>query len=253
MKQFIIIEDEPIAARRLKNLILEIDPAYEFIAHLESVEDAVDWFTSHTFNGLICMDIHLADGTCFDILSKIEIQSPVIFTTAYEDYLIRSFEILAIAYLLKPIKKEELAKAMLKYEKLEPHLWGNQYKELEANILKQAPVFLKRLLIKIGNGIKVIAISEVSYFFTQNKMVYACIQSGRSYPVDYNLDEIETLLSPTLFFRVNRQFIVSTTSVTQMFMYSKSRLKLLLSPAIETEVIVSYEKTAAFKKWLMES
>lgn len=253
MKQFIIIEDEPIAARRLKKLILEIGTDYEFITHLESVEDAVNWFKNNRFNGLICMDIHLADGTCFDILSQVEIQSPVIFTTAYEDYMVRSFEILAIAYLLKPIKKEELEKALLKYEKLEPQLWSNQYKELQENIIKQEPVFLKRLLIKIGNSIKVISISEVSYFFTQNKMVYAALLSGKNYPVDYNLDEIESLLAHNQFFRVNRQFMVSVNSVTQMFVYSKSRLKLALSPVTEEEVIVSYEKVAAFKKWLMEN
>ena len=253
MKEFIIIEDEPIAARRLKNLILQIDEEYHFVVHLESVEDAVNWFKTNTFQGLICMDIHLADGTCFDILNQIDIQSPVIFTTAYEDYMVRSFEILAIAYLLKPLKKEELEKALLKYEKLEPQLWGNQYKELQENVIKQAPVFLKRLLIKIGNGIKVISIAEVSYFFTQNKSVYAALLSGKNYPIDYNLDEIESLLAPNQFFRVNRQFMVSVNAVLQMFVYTKSRLKLMLQPAIEAEVIVSYEKVAAFKKWLMEN
>ncbi|MBX7243147.1 MAG: LytTR family DNA-binding domain-containing protein [Bacteroidia bacterium] len=253
MKQYIIIEDEPVAARRLKNMISEIEPESEMLVHLESVEEAVHWFQKNPFSGLICMDVNLADGTCFDILKQVEISAPVIFTTAFEAYIIQAFEANAIAYLLKPIKREELEKAIMKYEKMEHHNWGTEYKELTDSLLKQEQVYIKRLLIKIGNAIRIIPVSEVAYFFTQNKIVYACLLSGKNYPVGFNLDEMERQLSPADFFRINRQFIVSAASVTQIFMYTKSRLKLFLSPASETEVIVSYERTAAFKKWLTEN
>ncbi len=253
MKQYIIIEDEPVAARRLKNMITEIEPESEMLAHLESVEEAVQWFSNNSFAGLICMDVHLADGTCFDILKQIEINAPVIFTTAFEAYIVQAFEANAIAYLLKPIKREELEKAILKYEKIEQHSWGAEYKELTDNVLKQEQVFIKRLLIKIGNAIRIVPVSEVAYFFTQNKMVYVCLLSGKNYPIDFNLDEMERQLSPLHFFRINRQFIVSAGAVSQMFMYTKSRLKLYLTPTTESEVIVSYERTAAFKKWLTEN
>lgn len=250
---FLILEDEPISARRLANMLRELYPGAEILATLDSVEESLYWLQNNDFKGIICMDIQLSDGTCFDLLSRVPLANPVIFTTAYEHFLTRAFEANAMAYLLKPVQKQELESAVEKCVRIQGHWEPKDYAALAAETRQpQARVYLKRLLVKLGSVIRVVAVNEVLYFFTQNKIVYACMESGKKYPLDLSLDELEEQLNPAHFFRINRQFIVTPESISQIHTHTKSRLKLMLEPAFpaEMEAVVSYEKVNAFKLWL---
>jgi two-component system LytT family response regulator len=244
----VIIEDEAAASRRLKKMILELNPETQIVYESDSVESSVKWFAGHPAPDLIFMDIQLADGTCFDILRQTEITAPVIFITAYDEYAIRAFEVNAIAYLLKPVKQEDLQKAINKWKKLKSPAAPDYQKLLES--IPHRGEFQKRLLIKIGQSIRAVEVTDVAYFFTQDKIVTLVTAENRRYPTDYTLDELEQLLDPKQFYRINRQFIINSTAIREMYVISKSRVKLILNPPIEMDTAVSAERSPNFKKWL---
>lgn len=244
----VIIEDEAAAARRLKKMILQLNPEAQILSEIDTVEAAVRWFKNHTAPDLIFMDIQLADGTCFDILRQTEITAPVIFITAYDEYAIRAFEVNAIAYILKPVKEEDLQKAMAKWQKLKVPAAPDYQKLLESIPIQGE--YQKRLLIKIGQSIRAVEVNDIAYFFTQDKIVTLVTAENRRYPTDYTLDELEQLLDPKQFYRINRQFIINSSAIREMYVISKSRVKLVLHPPIEMDTAVSAERSANFKKWL---
>jgi DNA-binding LytR/AlgR family response regulator len=250
----LIIEDEETASSRLQRMLSEIDKSMQVVAIKESIESAVTWIRSNPAPDLILADIHLADGPSFDIFQQVEINSPVIFITAYDQYAIAAFKFNSIDYLLKPVKKIELEQAIAKYKKLYEKSPGQSpidYRELLAAIAPGKKNFQKRIVIRYGQTIKTVEIADVAYFFTEDKVTFVCTNDNKQLPIDHNLDEIEEIIDPSRFFRINRQFIISIDAIESMHSYSKSRVKINLRPASPTETIVSAERSASFKEWLL--
>jgi DNA-binding LytR/AlgR family response regulator len=249
----IIIEDEEAASARLKKLLIEIDSTIEIKAVLESIEHSVPWLESHRNIDLIFADIQLADGPSFEIFNRVKISSPVIFVTAYDAYALQAFKFNGIDYLLKPIKKTDLEQSIQKFNQLrnvgvQPEV---NYQELISMLTSRRSPFQKRIVARIGQSIRTIEISDVAYFYTEEKIAFACLSDAKRLPLDFTLDELEAILDPSLFFRINRQFIICVKSIESMFSYSKSRVKVILQPHAEGETIVSSERSAAFKEWLL--
>jgi len=250
--KILIIEDEQAAARRLQKLLSEIDATHEVVGVLSSIESSVDWLNVNPSPDLILMDIHLADGSSFEIFDKVSIQTPVIFATAYDEYALKAFKVNAIDYLLKPIKQAELENALNKVA-------GNVKKEdanndlihklEEAGLIRKS----KRILVRMGQSIKLVDLDQVSYFYSKDKISFAVLPGNKRYPLDQSLDQIEHMVDPLHFFRINRQFIVKMEAIDEMVAYSKSRVKLKLNPPTEEDAIVSKERSPEFKRWLIGS
>jgi DNA-binding LytR/AlgR family response regulator len=243
----LIIEDEKPAARRLTKLLLEVDPTIDIVATLESVEATIQWLTTNTHPQMMFMDIQLADGSSFDIFKKTDITCPVIFITAYDEYAIDAFKVNSVDYLLKPVKKEALEMAILKFRNLQ-----HNYSTLGIDSLLSASgkKYKDRFVIKLGNKIKAILVKDIAYFYSKDKLSFICDQEGKNSPIDLSLDKIEVLLDPTEFFRVNRQIIANATSIRDIHTASKSRILLVLDPPSAIEAVVSSERSSLFKKWL---
>jgi DNA-binding LytR/AlgR family response regulator len=248
----IIIEDEEAAALRLRKMLEEIDPVVEVLAVLESIERSVDWLSKNQAPQLIFADIQLADGPSFEIFRKVKVTSPVIFITAFDTYALQAFRFNGIDYLLKPVKKQEVAQALEKFKSFnQTPASGIDYHEILSAISNKKPGFQKRLVIRIGQSIRTVEIADVAYFYTEEKIAFACLHDGKRLPLDFNLDELESILNPAEFFRINRQFIIYIKAIETMFSYSKSRIKVILKPHTVTETIVSSERSADFKEWLL--
>jgi DNA-binding LytR/AlgR family response regulator len=255
MLNVLIIEDEEPAAKRLWKLIKELEPDAILLHTLHSVEGATAWLKLNPAPDVIFSDIQLSDGISFNIFKSTGFQSPIIFTTAYDQYAIEAFKLNSIDYLLKPVKKTELETALAKFKK--------------TTILPAAPVFdidkllkayppqktdyKKRFVVRYGEHIKTISTEEIAYFYTEDKINFLTTYENRRFPVDFNLDALENILDPAVFFRINRQFIISIQAITEMFAYTKSRVLIKLKPACKHETIVSTERSADFKHWLDDS
>jgi DNA-binding LytR/AlgR family response regulator len=246
----VIVEDEKLAAERLEGLIKEIDPSWEIIARLASVEQSIKWLKNNTAD-LIFLDIQLEDGLSFSIFDKIKIDTPIIFTTAYDQYAIRAFKLNSIDYLLKPIKKSELIESLQKFNNFKtPYLMD--YKEIFESILKKEISYKKRFLIQYGQKIKRVDANEIAYFYAMEKNVFLMTFQKNTYPIDYTLDKLIQIIDPDKYFRINRKLIVNINSIKTMIPYSRSRIKLVLEPAEakEIEALVSVERSSDFKKWM---
>ena len=248
----LIIEDEAAIARRMQKLLLEIDPEITVPGILCSIESSVAWFKSHTEPDLILMDIHLADGSSFEIFDEVEVNCPVIFTTAYDQYAIQAFKVNSIDYLLKPVNKEDLAESLKKFKRLQaPGLTtGLDYSKLAQMLGVKKSDYLRRMVIRFGDVIKALEVKDVAYFYSDEKIVFATLNEGKTYPVDFTLDQLERKMDPERFYRINRKFLISYESISKMISYSKSRVKITLNPACDLEVISSTERSGDFKEWL---
>lgn len=246
----LIIEDESLAAEKLEELLLEIDPTIQVLARLGSIKESVQWFIHHTAD-LIFLDIQLSDGISFSIFEQVSVNTPVIFTTAFNQYAIKAFQLNSISYLLKPVRKSELTESLDKFQGLKS-AFTIDFDSLMAHIQGREPGFKKRFLIQIGEKIKKIEVSEIAYFYVFEKGIYIKTFQGKSYPVEYTLDGLETVVDPSRFFRINRKFLVNMDAISNMIAYSRSRVKLDLEPAAENnqDTIVSIDRSADFKKWL---
>jgi DNA-binding LytR/AlgR family response regulator len=193
------------------------------------------------------MDIHLADGSCFEIFKYEHIEIPIIFTTAYDEYALQAFKTNALDYLMKPIKQAELAAAFVKFSKMT----GSQRPNLENVASLMTPQYVERFLIKSGQNYRIVELRDVSYFMSEDKISYAIRLDGKRSALDFTMDKLETMLSPKAFFRLNRQFIVTARSIEEMSAYSKSRVKVKLIPKNKEEPVVSSERTGEFKRWLI--
>ncbi|MBI1223640.1 MAG: response regulator [Bacteroidetes bacterium] len=243
----LIIEDEEAAARRLAKLIQEVDASIKIVDQLDSIEASINWFEHHAMPDLIFMDINLADGLSFEIFKYREINKPVIFTTAFDQYTLQAFKVNAVDYLLKPIKKAELEQAIHKFVKLHTPNTAN-YKELAQSM--QRDEYNSRFLIRFGQTIKVVEFRDVAYFYTEDKITFLITKEGKRYPIEPSLEKLEEMADPRSYFRINRQFIINIESIKEMYAYSKSRVKLILEPPIDRETVVSTERSPVFKKWL---
>jgi two-component system LytT family response regulator len=197
----IIIEDEEAASRRLTKILSEVDSTLEVIAVLESIERSVEWLRSHEHPQLIFADIQLADGPSFEIFSKVQVNVPVIFITAYDSYALQAFRFNGIDYLLKPIRKSDVEQSLEKFRQLRNA--GTQpkidYQEILNMLTAKKTVFQKRIVVRIGQTIRTVEISDVAYFYTEEKISFACLNDGKRLPLDFNLDELETILDPSCF------------------------------------------------------
>ena len=249
----LIIEDEEPAFRRLQKMLKELEPNHTMLNQIVSVSSAIKWFKENDAPDLIISDIQLSDGISFEIFKQVDIKCPIIFTTAYDQYAIEAFKVNSIDYLLKPVKKEELEKAVTKFKNLIP---TTSAPAIDINKLLQSlqPAtgtdYKKRFVVRYGEHIKTIDIEEVVYFYTEDKATFLCTKDARRFVVDFNLDTLDSILDPKVFFRINRQFIISIHSIAEMFAYSKSRVLIKLNPAAKHETIVSTERSADFKHWL---
>jgi two-component system response regulator LytT len=245
----IIIEDERPASQKLIRLLEGIDPGIEVIAVLQSVEEATNWFLNHVHPELIFMDIQLEDGTCFEIFENCDLKTPVIFTTAYDEYTLKAFKVNSVDYLLKPIVPGELKKAIDKFRLL--HGQGPDLAKIESIINQLQPKAKERFLIRIGDHYRSVPTSDISCFYIRERCNFILIHTGKSYPVEYSLDKIEQLVDPRLFFRINRNFIISFSSIQDIIAYSSSRLRIILAGWPEQEdILVSRERVAEFKRWM---
>ena len=249
----LIIEDEEPAFKRLQKMLKELEPGHTLLNQIVSVSSAVKWFKENEAPDLIISDIQLADGVSFEIFKQVDIKCPVIFTTAYDQYAIEAFKVNSIDYLLKPVKKEELEKAVSKFKALTP---AAAPPAIDINKLLQSlqPAtgndYKKRFVVRYGEHIKTIDIEDVVYLYTEDKATFLCTKDARRFVVDFNLDTLDSILDPKVFFRINRQYIISIHSIAEMFAYSKSRVLIKLNPAAKHETIVSTERSADFKHWL---
>ena len=248
--RILIIEDEEPASSRLKKLILEAEPTAQILDVIVSIKSTIEWFRTHESPELIFMDINLSDGNSFEIFEKIDIEIPIIFTTAYDQYSIKAFEVNSVEYLLKPINKEQLKNAIIKFKKFHTKQVLPDLNKLLESFKDTNSNYKKRFLIKYGEHIKAVDSEQIAYFFTEDKINFLRTMDNHTYHLDYNLDRLENMLDPIKFFRINRQFIISIDSIDQMFSYSKSRVKINLKPISTLETIVSTERSPLFKEWL---
>jgi DNA-binding LytR/AlgR family response regulator len=246
----IIIEDEGLASKRLQKLIEEISSEILVEACLLSVAQAKKWILENRPPDLVFLDIQLNDGYGFDVLDEWEEHPPVIFTTAYNEYAIRGFKYNGIDYLLKPVVKNELAEALAKFNKGLKQNHQEESSELSQVRAWLGKAYKKRFMVKIGNQYHSYDVEEVAYFFSEGGLTHLVTYQGKSFPVEYTLDQLEELLEPAHFFRINRKFVVSLNAVKEIHAYFNSRLLLKLLPVSEEQAIVARDRASNFKKWL---
>ena len=247
----LIIEDEKVAAERLAKLIQACDNTIEILDVLQSVQKSVHWFsTSKIQPELVFMDIQLADGLSFEIFEQIEIDAPIIFTTAYDEYALKAFKVNSIDYLLKPIDKDELCAALKKFH-------SNKSPQLpEVGVLDKVLKnltnnFKSKFVVKVGEHIKIIPINEIQCFLSLDKNTFLQNLKGRDYAINHSLDQLEELLDPAKFFRISRKYIVSLDAIKDIISFSSSRLLIkLITETDNNELIVSRERVVNFKSWL---
>lgn len=252
--KIVIIEDEAFAADALENVILELRPQTSILERLEAVEEAIEWFEENQHPDLIFCDIHLSDGSSFEIFKEVKVECPVIFTTAFNEYAIEAFKVNSVDYLLKPIKKEDLRTAIEKYENLKKNNLADEMQNLR-NLLETERVSIKnekkaRFMVKSGQSIQAIPSDKVAYFMAEEGVVLLITFEGKRYVVNYTLDELEGLLDEIKFFRANRQLITNIEAIKKVNPYFKGRLQLILQPVTEEEPVVSSGKASKFKEWL---
>lgn len=246
----LIIEDETLAAEKIKDTLLSIDPSYEIVAMLKSVESSTEWLLNHKHPDLILSDIQLLDGLSFEIFQQVKVDVPVIFTTAYDQYAIRAFEVNSIDYLLKPVEKEKLHASLLKLNSRKGHSPNIAYDEVLKLLRPNQTEYKSRFMVRIGQRIQAIPVEKIAYFYSESKLTYIVTEENKRYPFDLPLDEIDVQLNPKTFFKINRQYIISFSSIAEIHPYFKGRIKLKLSPDQPGEIIVSSERSPEFKKWL---
>lgn len=248
--KYLIIEDEHYNAELLKGLVEKLDDTAELLDILPTIQESVEWLTANPKPDLIFMDIRLADGLSFEIFKQTEVQSPVIFTTAYDEYALQAFKVYGAAYLLKPIEKEELAEAMEKVKRIQPQFSGDDIGAIVEMLQTQKKNYKSRFLLHYRETYKMIPVEEIDYIFLENKIVHFRLLDGSVLGVPYTLEELEEQLDPYYFFRVNRQYILNIHSIDGIHKHFNEKAKIILKHDREAEVIVSRIKMPQFKLWL---
>lgn len=249
----LIIEDEPLAASRIEKLVKELKPGSIVLDKIDSVKRSVAWLKSKAIPDLILMDIQLADGISFQIFEQCEVKSPVIFTTAYDEYALKAFKVNSIDYILKPVDKDELAAAFRKFDSLTSTTVVSPQKMMESigyAMQMLTKKYKERFVIKVGEHLKSVEVSEILFFFSLEKTTFAQARDGRKYILDFTMDQLEGIIDPARFFRINRKYIIAVDSIHDMISYTNSRLKLVLKTSDDQDVIVARERVQEFKDWL---
>jgi DNA-binding LytR/AlgR family response regulator len=255
MNRILLLEDEKAAAIRLTELVEEVAPEARVMETLESVRDAIEWFSKKPtteWPDLILSDIQLADGVSLDIFKQVNINVPIIFTTAYDAYTLRAFKLNSIDYLLKPIDKDELRTAFGKFRSLRPGDDGLSKKMLDLiqNLASGKPGYKSRFLLRLGERYITIPADEVGYIRADDKVVFLHTAKGQKHIIDDSLDDLEATLDPSAFFRINRTYITPLASIEKIHNHFNGRLKINLHHSDDNEIFVSRARAIAFKKWL---
>lgn len=245
----IIIEDERLSAEHLANLLKRADPAIQVTAVYDSVKKSIEEFKKGTAADLLFVDVHLADGLSFEIFSQVAIDTPVIFTTAYDEYAIKAFKINSVDYLLKPVGLSDLKTALDKYRKLNDPGKAAILENISNAYNSFNKQFKNRFMVKTGDVISSVKTQDISHFISEDGAVLLVTENKR-YVIDYTLDHLETLISPDTFFRINRKVLVNINSIQKVNAYFNSRLKLNLTSLSEEDCIVSRDRVNDFKIWL---
>ena len=255
--KILIIEDEPFAQQELTRLLDSLQIKFEILGMIDTVEDAVEWLKNNPAPELIFLDIQLADGLSFDIFRQVEVQSPVIFTTAYDEYAIRAFQLNSIDYLLKPIKMGDLMKAFNKLDSMKSQMIAGEKvglsitrKQLENLLSLGKKEYKSRFLVKIGDQLKYIPVQDVAYFYAEENVVFVITRKNDRYIIDYSIEEVDGLVDPKDFFRLNRAFVTHIDAIDKVFKYLNSRSKIELKPPIDKEILVSRAKVSEFLDWM---
>jgi len=248
----LLVEDEPLAVERLENLIRQQKPDVQVVGRLDSIKRTIQWFRGEGVADIVFMDIQLADGVSFEIFDQVEVNIPVIFTTAFNEYALKAFKVNSIDYLLKPVTPEELKAAFSKYEKL---TGGAVTREKMAESIGYAIQMLgkkykERFVIKVGEHLRSVETKDILFFYSQEKTTFAQATDGRTHILDFTLDQLEGLTDPARYFRINRKYLVGMDSLQDMISFTNSRLKLVLKKSDDKDVIVARERVQEFKNWL---
>lgn len=247
----VIVEDEPLARDKLAACLRAAAPNAIITAELASVAEAVRWFRSNPAPDLVFCDIQLTDGLSFEIFRTASIAAPVVFTTAFDEYMLEAFQANGIDYLLKPIRQTQVAAALAKFETLAGHFTADYAARLR-NVTHDGAKRRDRFLIRRGAGFHVVKTSDIAYFFTEDKLVFLVTRDGKRHLVEKVLAEIEREIDSDRFFRANRAFLVSIDAVERCTAFGKGRLALDLTPPSKESVVVSQERAAACRIWLGE-
>lgn len=248
----VIIEDEVAAYDNIRHILLETDPKINILAHLDSVEDSVSWFQANAMPDLLFMDIQLADGLSFNIFDCVNIDVPVIFTTAYDQYAIRAFQVNSVDYLLKPITFENVGKALDKYRRYNPEQAERDKSNIE-RMIQSVTGYSKRVLVPYKDRILPIKAESIAYFYNTNGESRLTTLEGTTYPLAKSLDALMKKLDPNLFFRANRQFLISREAVESLTVWFDSRLRVNLLLPVPEPIYVAKNRASDFKSWLSES
>lgn len=250
--RILIIEDEPHAAERLQRLVRELLPDATVLAKIDSIKNAVAWFQQNPPPDVVLMDIQLADGVSFRIFEQCEVQAPIIFTTAYEEYAVKAFKVNSIDYILKPVDKEELSAALKKVKTKSP---TNTDRELLLHSMRDMLNLLSRryktrFVMKVGEHLKTVEVDQIRFFYSEEKVTFCQTVDNRSFILDYTLEQLEDLVNPEQFYRINRKYLVSAAAIQDIISYSNSRLRLVLKGSQDRDIIVARERVHQFKAWL---
>lgn len=248
----IIIEDENVAAQALQTLLRELDSEMEIATVLQTIEESVEWFENNAMPDLVFMDIHLADGSSFAIFDQVDITCPIIFTTAYDEYALKAFEVNSIDYLLKPINKSDLERALRKYRTLSTRDNGTSLEGLLAQMGGLRKKYKTCFLIPERDKLIPLATNNIAYIYIDTKTVKAISMDGHTYYLNQTLDDIMAQLDPQFFFRANRQFIISRHAVKDMTVWFGNKLAVNLSVPVPEKIIVSKARVGEFKTWFAE-
>jgi two-component system, LytTR family, response regulator LytT len=256
--RILIVEDEELAVKKLQKTLLAVDETATVLGITDSISATVDWLKENDEPDLILMDIELADGQSFEIFNRVQVKSPVIFTTSYDEYALKAFKVNSVDYLLKPIQKEELEAALQKYKdrfvaatntEVKPAInLDHLVRELQQKL--QPKEYRKRFLVKHAQKLVSIDIDEIAYFYSDGRLNFFKTTDNKKYVVDYTMDDMEEMLDPAKYFRISRSFYVSVGCIAKIDDYFGNRLILQLKPAVEKEALVSRERVTDFKKWM---
>ena len=251
--EVIIIEDEILLAEELKNELALIDPSIRVVKQLGNVADSVAWLRENRCD-LIFSDIELTDGLSFAIFNTLDINIPVVFTTAYNQYAIKAFETNSIGYLLKPIESKDLQKVLEKFrlhQLPQPSIHHLMEQLGGATPAIKASRYLNRLILTLGNIQKPVSVDEIVYFMADDRYLFAVTQGGKKYYYDATLSQLENELNPDLFFRANRRYFINKNFVSELKTISRSRLVVKMTEEVSDEIVVSYSRCKEFKEWIV--
>ena len=257
--KILIVEDEELAVKKLQKTLAAVDDSTEIVGVADSIKSSVEWLQQNPQPDLILMDIELSDGQSFEIFNLTEVKTPVIFTTSYDEFALKAFKVNSVDYLLKPVQKEDLEAALVKFKKMKESFGGtitpkqdfsidNLVKELHQKL--QPKEYRKRFLVKHAQKLVSITCDEIAYFYSDGRLNFFKTTDNRKFVVDYTMDELEEMLDPGKYFRISRSFYVSVASIEKIEDYFGNRLILHLNPPVDKEALVSREKVTDFKKWM---